>query len=104
MKPTIGRIVHYTMPNYVAEEINRRRKDARDRMDWHRALKSGAQVHVGNEVHEGDVFPLMITKVWGNDEGSAFNGQLMLDGNDIFWVTSTKIGEKSGECRWPPRE
>ena len=55
-------------------------------------------------VKEGDVYPLIITRVWGDSEKSAFNGQLMLDGNDLFWVTSTALGDKNRECFWPPRE
>ena len=101
MKPTIGRIVIYKVSGHVAQAINNRRKDAREKMAWHQALRSGAQVHVGNEVKEDDEFPLVITKVWGDNETSSFNGQLMLDGSDLFWVTSTHIGEKRDECRWP---
>jgi hypothetical protein len=78
-------------------------------MPWHQALKSGAMVHTGNAVESGQVYPLMITRVWADaegkvSEGTAFNGQLMLDGSDAFWVTSTKIGDREGECFWPPRE
>ncbi|MER8455870.1 hypothetical protein NKH24_06985 [Mesorhizobium sp. M1300] len=104
MKPTIGRIVHYRVSGQDAIAINQRRKDAREKLPWHHAIRSGAQVHVGNDLKEGDVFPLTITKVWGDSETSAFNGQLMLDGNDLFWVTSTAIGEGSRQCFWPPRE
>jgi hypothetical protein len=103
MIPTLGRIVHYTLSNDDAVSINRRRNHARLAMDMHRTSANGVMVHVGNDVKEGDVYPLVITKAWGPDETSAFNGQLMLDGNDIFWVTSTQIGEGPGKCFWPPR-
>jgi hypothetical protein len=103
MKPTIGRIVHYRLSGQDAIAINQRRKDAREKLQWHHAIRSGAQVHVGNDVKEGDVFPLIITRVWGEADTSAFNGQLMLDGNDLFWVTSTAIGEGNRQCFWPPR-
>lgn len=103
MIPSIGRIVHYRVPAYVAVAINQRRKDAQEKMDWHRALRTGAQVHVGNEVHEDDVFPLIITRVWGSTPNAAFNGQVFLDGNDLYWVTSTSIGTRAGECQWPAR-
>lgn len=103
MKPTIGRIVHYRVSHNDAQAINARRKDAREKMAWHHAIRSGAQVHVGNEVGEGDVYPLMITRVWGDDVHSLFNGQLMLDGTDIFWVTSTKMGDGLRQCFWPPK-
>lgn len=101
MKPTIGRIVVYRVSSQDADAINRRRKDAAEKLAWHQALKSGAQIHVGNAVKEGDEFPLVITRVWGDAEYSAFNGQLFLDGNDLYWVTSTCIGTKPRECYWP---
>lgn len=104
MKPTIGRIVMYRLSGQDANAINARRGDARDKLAWHHAIRSGAQVHVGNDVKEGDVYPLIITRVWGDSDNSAFNGQLMLDGNDLFWVTSTSFGEKNRECFWPQRE
>ncbi|MBP8234474.1 MAG: hypothetical protein KAY22_19450 [Rhizorhabdus sp.] len=103
MKPTIGRIVLYRVSGQDAIAINQRRKDAQEKLAWHHALRSGAQVHVGNAVKEGDVYPLIITKVWGDSEKSAFNGQLLLDGNDLFWVTSTSLGDRPRECFWPPR-
>lgn len=101
--PTVGRIVQYVMREQDAEAINRRRQHARDHMDEHRANSNGVQVHVGNEVKAGDVFPLVITRVWGSDPTSAFNGQVLLDGNDLFWATSTHIGTGPGYCMWPPR-
>lgn len=103
MLPTIGRIVQYTLSLHDAEAINRRRKDARDKLAWHHALRSGAQIHVGNDVHEGEVYPLVVTRVWGSSENSAFNGQLLLDGNDLFWVTSTTMGDGPRKCKWPDR-
>jgi hypothetical protein len=105
MIPTIGRIVLYRTTAQDASAINARRKDAREKMPWHHAIRSGAQVHVGNEVTAGDVFPLVITKVWGAPatEGTAFNGQLLLDGNDLYWVTSTSLGDGQARCFAPPR-
>lgn len=101
MIPSIGRIVHYRLSSQDATAINSRRKDAREKMPWHHAIKSGAQVHIGNEVKEGDVFPMIITRVWGPSETSAVNGQVFLDGNDLFWVTSTSVGERNGSFAWP---
>lgn len=101
--PSIGRVVHYRLRFDQAEQINRRRKDARDKLDWHRALKTGAQVHVGNEVAEGDTFPLVITRVWGDQPNSCVNGQVLLDGNDLFWATSVQAGEGPGSFSWPTR-
>jgi hypothetical protein len=103
MIPTIGRIVHYRLSHQDATAINARRKDAREKMPWHHALRTGAQVHVGNDVSEGEVYPLIITRMWGGDEAACFNGQLMLDGTDIFWVTSTQLGDGPRKCFWPPK-
>ena len=101
MTPTIGRIVIYRITASDAETLNRRRKDAQEKMEWHRAIKSGAQVHVGNAVKPDDEFPLIITRVWGAEPTTAFNGQLLLDGSDLFWVTSTHLGEGPRNCYWP---
>jgi len=88
MVPTIGKIVLYTLSSQDAAAINRRRADAKEKLPWHHAIRSGAQIHVGNDVRAGDVFPLIITRVWGDGEAASFNGQLLLDGNDLFWLTS----------------
>lgn len=101
--PSIGRIVHYTLTAYDAQEINRRRADARSHMPEHIEASSGVQVHVGNDVREGEVYPLIITRTWGTGETAAFNGQVLLDGNDCLWVTSTSIGPGPRHCAWPTR-
>lgn len=101
--PTIGRIVHYRLSQEDAEQINRRRADANDQMGWHREHKTGAQVHVGNSVAAGDAFPMVITRVWGPTETSAVNGQVMLDGNDLFWATSVTVGDGPRSFSWPTR-
>lgn len=101
--PSIGRIVLFTLGAFHADEINRRRKDATDRMDWHRALKSGAQVHVGNTVEAGQKFPAMIVAVWGDTPQCAVNLKVMLDGTDEYWATSVSVGEGPGKFAWPVR-
>lgn len=101
MIPTVGKVVIYRISAQDATAINQRRADARDKLAWHHALRSGAQVHVGNTAQVGDEYPLMITKTWGDAEGSCFNGQLFLDGNDLYWVTSTKMGDGPRECYLP---
>ncbi len=103
MIPTIGRIVHYRLRPSDAEQINRRREDARQHIDAHRENANGVQVHTGNDVQEGDVYPMVITQIWGDQPTSAVNGQVMLDGNDLFWATSTCCGEGPGTWSWPPR-
>lgn len=86
--PSIGRIVHYRLSTSDVEAINRRR---------------GAQAHIGNEVLEGDVFPMLITKTWGSEPTSCVNGQVFLDGNDCLWATSVRVGEGPRTFSWPMR-
>ena len=102
MIPSPGRIVEYTLTEQDAQEIERRRQDARAALDWHRENKTGAVVHVGNPTKAGDNYPLVITRVWSNPYGAAedtaVNGQVLLDGNDTLWVTSVQQGD--GERHW----
>ena len=85
MKPTIGRIVHYTLgENDVANIVERR---------------GGA--HVGNRVEVGQVYPAMIVRVWGDAPTSAVNLQVFLDGRDTEWVTSRAVGMGPGTFAWP---
>ena len=102
--PTIGRIVHYRLSAADAEAINRRREHAQAHLDEHRANSNGVQVHVGNRAAEGDVFPMVITRVWqpGESEGHV-NGQVLLDGNDLLWVTSVNVGSGPRTFSWPER-
>lgn len=104
-KPSIGRIVHYTLSEADAEAINRRRADAARSMADHRQTADGSQVHVGNQVREGEAYPMVITRVWG---GTGVNGQVLLDGNDTYWATSRAhddegAGYVGGTWHWPPR-
>lgn len=96
--PSIGRIVHFILAEHHVAQINRRRAEGEAKMDWHRQEKTGAQVHTGNPVSVGQVFPMIITRVWGAAPGSAVNGQVFLDGNDTLWVTSVVEGD--GEGNW----
>jgi hypothetical protein len=84
--PRPGAIVHYRL---TAD-------------DYARVTAPGEPGRVGNNVQEGDSFPMIITNVWGAEPDSAFNGQCFLDGNDSLWVTSTVIGSQIGECSWEP--
>lgn len=95
---TVGLIVLYRLTAQNAVEINRRRTSSASISDRIRVgtWPIGAQVHMGNSVQEGDVFPLLITKVWGDNADSVVNGQLFLDGNDVMWLTSVHAGEGAG--------
>lgn len=95
MQATIGRIVQYTLSEQDAEHINRRRVPL---IDSAAQAHNGAQVHVGNSARAGDVYPMMICRVWVPE---MVNGQVFLDGNDTLWVTSRHEGTAPGEWAWP---
>lgn len=99
--PTVGRVVLFKLNSSHVEQINRRRGHAALHMDDHRANSNGVMVHVGNTVHAGDVFPMVIARVWGNEERSLVNGQVLLDGSDTFWACSVGVGDEAGMWSWP---
>lgn len=105
--PSIGRIVHFELSDQDASEINRRRTNSRliaERMNADPpAWPSGAQAHIGNEAKSGQMFPMLIVQVWGSTPTSCVNGQVFLDGNDVFWATSVSAGEGPHTFRWPTR-
>lgn len=103
MIPSPGRIVQYTLSADDAVQVNRRRDDSRT--SGISGQKTGAVVHVGNAVSEGDTYPLVITRVWSDapDETTAVNGQVLLDGNDTLWATSVLQGEGPRTFREFPR-
>jgi hypothetical protein len=103
MNPTIGRIVHYKLTAEQAEQINRRRTNSHSIAERIKEDKwpIGAQAHIGNEAHEGQTYPMIVVVVWS---GTTVNGQVILDGNDTFWATSSSQGDQNGQWQWPPRE
>jgi len=113
--PSIGRVVHYRLSAQDVEEITRRRttgKGIAERLtsmveDIHGdpiyGWPAGAQAHIGNNVKEGDVFPMLIVRCWGDTATSCVNGQVFLDGNDVLWTTSVSVGEGPRTWSWPTR-
>lgn len=101
--PSIGRIVHYTLRDTDAEQINRRRTHSGKIAEMAKDGKwpAGAQAHIGNEVQAGEAFPMLIVAVWSASPDSCVNGQVFLDGNDSLWATSVSVGEGPGTWRWP---
>lgn len=97
--PTVGRIVYYKLSETDAYQINKRRDDygLKPELEW----VPGSQRHVGNRVSAGDVFPMIVVRVW-NEEKVSVNGQVFLDGNDTFWATSVHQGEGGHEWDWMP--
>ncbi len=88
MIPTIGRIVHYTLSEQDAAAIN--------------ALR-GRSTFRANPAYEGEVYPMMIVRVWGNSPDSAVQGQVFIDGNFTLWATSVSHGEGPRTYAWPER-
>ncbi|MEU5259009.1 hypothetical protein [Amycolatopsis sp. NPDC021455] len=102
--PTIGRTVHYTLTQADADAINARRAGATKLNAAGVTLASqnlGALIHTGNRAEEGDVYPMVIVRVWGDRPESAVNGQVHLDGNDLHWVTSVQCGSGPRYWTWP---
>lgn len=94
----IGEIVHYTLGEMDAKAINDRRKIAEGH--GHRINLPGVQIHNGNQVKEGDVFPAVIVRDWGG----CVNLKVLLDGDDSYWATSRSEGEgptRFTDKRWP---
>jgi hypothetical protein len=100
VKPSIGRLVHYTLSQADADQINRRRQD------FHQSRSAdehtGYVGHVGNWAAEGDVYPALIVRVWEEAQVTV-NAQVFLDGNDVFWTTSRPKGNTPGTWAWPER-
>jgi len=103
MAHAIGRIVRYTLTEGDAQAINKRRADTQAHLAEHRDASTGVQVHVGNAAHAGDVFPMLITRVWGDTSEASVNGQVFLDGNDSLWVTSVAEGDGERKFKYPER-
>lgn len=104
MIPSIGRIVHYRLGTSDTAQIERRRADAR--ASGISAEATGAVVHAGNAVKAGDVYPMLITRIWATEptEQTNVQGQVFLDGNDNLWVTSRQQGDAESQWFTPPMD
>lgn len=86
LKPTVGRIVHVRLCAAMAASIK---------------SEPGFR---GNSPCEGEVYPLIIARVWPKatyDDGLTVNGQLILDGFGTYWMTSVHYGDQPGQWCWP---
>jgi hypothetical protein len=113
MHPEVGRMVIYKITEEQAVQINRRRTSGREIAE--RIAKNtpessawplGAQAHIGNVAVPGQYFPMVIVRIWPDEFGPymhGVNGQVFLDGNDTFWVTSASQGTSNGQWDWPPQ-
>lgn len=86
-KPTIGRIVHYTLSEGDVEVINLR-------VPQHQGLM------VRNTVAAGQTYPAMIVATF---DGEHANLKVFLDGQGDYWATSRGPGDEPGTWAWPPR-
>jgi hypothetical protein len=71
---------------------------------------AGELIHRGNAVAPGQVFPMLIVRLWGLPHGSRtidpdtpVNGQVWLDGTDTHWVQKVVHGNEAGQFTWPAR-
>ncbi|MEU4332345.1 hypothetical protein [Nonomuraea dietziae] len=90
MTPTIGRIVHYTLSEYDAQQIERQRP----------LVVDGRQVR--NSAQAGDVFPALIVRTF-DPSVSTVNLKILFDGEGEYWATSRQEGDGEGRWFWPPR-
>lgn len=99
---SIGRIVFYRLTPMDVAQITRRRTSSasiRTRLadgEW----PEGAQAHLGNAVHLGQVVPCIVTAC---TDDQRLNGQCLLDGTDTFWVQDIEPGMGNGQWSFPPR-
>ena len=98
--PRLGEMVLYKITEGDAVAQNKRRKDAQESLAYHRRVELGTVIHVGNALREGDIYPMLITRVWGATEKASVNGQVFLDGTDVLWVTSVAAADFH---EFPPR-
>lgn len=108
-KPSIGRIVHYTLSEQDVQAINRRRDDfeafrrtTTGPIEPGMPGRTGHQAHVGNRPFAGQVLPAVIVRVF-DPSTTTVNLQVLLDGNDTYWATSRTEGEGEFHWAWPPR-
>jgi hypothetical protein len=98
-RPSIGRIVRYTLSEQDAARINRPRQEFHSNA---RFQGTGFVGHVGNHVREGEVYPAMIVRVF-DPRSTTANLKVLLDGNDEFWATSRQLGDGPSFWAWPER-
>jgi len=74
MKPTIGRIVIFNMPDYLINSVN------------------------GNKQTK---LPAVVVAVWSE---TTVNLKVITDGQNDLWVTSASQGDSPNQWNWPVKE
>lgn len=92
--PALGRIVRYRLTEQDAADINRRRSD------FEHSAAADRTGHHGNPVAEGQICAAIVVRVF-NSDSHAVNLQVLLDGNDTLWATSSAEGNALGQWAWP---
>ena len=97
---TIGQVVIYKLSDVDVERIIHRRNteitiaESLSENRWSKVT----QAHIGNWVGVGEEYPLIVTRTFERTDGIfGVNGQVLLDGNDVLWVTSVKEGNDPGQ-------
>jgi hypothetical protein len=94
-QPTIGRIVLYRLHEHDVRQIQRQRVNNRG--------------FSGGTVEEGEIFPAIVVKVWESSPTGSVNLQVLLNGNDTYWIPDAPasvpdhVGIEPGFWAWPPR-
>ncbi|MFI8299981.1 hypothetical protein ACIGCZ_29055 [Streptomyces nigra] len=93
--PEIGDVVFYRLTAGDAAHINPWRRDFYQ--SGSADSRTGFIGHIGNAVHEGDVFPAVVVRVHAESTVTC-NLRVLLDGSDTWWATSRAEGDEPG--RW----
>lgn len=105
-KISVGRIVQYALSQRDVDAITRRRTNGYSIAERMKAdpptWPAGAQAHIGSPHYTGQLVPLIVVVAW-EPNGGGINGQAILDGNDVLWVTGVTQGTAPGTWRWPER-
>ena len=101
----IGEVLGYRVTNEQVDRMNGLRIVSRS-MDTARLegkFPQGAQAHIGAASAEGDILPLIVTRITEGANGRTLvNGQLILDGSDSLWIEHATEGDGPGQ--WQARE
>lgn len=92
----LGATLYYALSHADASAINHRRLYNAKRTEHGHVV---GMHHVGNTAFVGALCPMVVVKV--NDQHGSVNGQVLLDGNDVLWVTDVQHGTGAGQYQIP---